>query len=336
MNTHFDRPRSLTGSQQRFLDRLAGTRLPLMAAPMFLVSGVDLVVACARAGVIGAFPAPNARSVEILDDWLRSTVRGIGDVAPGAPWVLNMIVHSTYDRFDREIELVRQYQPPIVSTALGSPRRVLEAVHGYGGLVMADVASPSMARKAADAGVDALVVVVNGAGGHTGAYNPFALVAEIRAFWDGPLGLAGGISHGRDIRAAQLLGADFAVAGTAFIATPESLASDAYRQALVKATLEDLVLSKSVSGVAANWLRDTLVAAGIDPEAARKEDKRIDFSGDISAGKRAWKDVWSAGHGVGQVEAIKSVEDVVEALRSQYRTVLRREQQEVAALLAAL
>jgi nitronate monooxygenase len=300
-------------------------RLPLLAAPMFLVSGPELAVACAKAGVIGSFPAPNARSVEILESWLRQVTSALGEDRDAAPWALNMIVHSTYDRFERELELVMKYQPKVVTTALGSPKRVLEHVHGYGGVVMADVITPTLARKAADAGVDALILVTQGAGGHTGNYNPFAFIAEVRKFWDGPLGLAGCISSGRDLRAAQLMGADFAVAGTRFIATEESLAAPEYRQLVVDSGIEDLVASKAVSGVLGNWLKATMASAGVDPDGDGK-DKRIDFSGDISAGKKAWKDIWSAGQGLGAIERVAPVREVVDALRQEYFKALLAEQ----------
>lgn len=308
-------------------------RLPLMAAPMFLVSGPDLAIACARAGVVGSFPAPNARNVEILDAWLEKVTHALANVPGAAPWALNMIVHSTYDRFPRERDLVMKYQPKIVSTALGSPKRVLEDVHSYGGVVMADVISPALARKAVDAGVDALILVTHGAGGHTGYYNPFAFIAEVRKFWSGPLGLAGCVSSGRDIRAAQIMGADFVVAGTRFIATEESLASQAYRELLVGSDIEDLVETKAVSGVLANWLRPTLEAAGIDPDGDGK-NKQIDFSGDISAGKKAWKDVWSAGQGLGAVDRIASVQEVADTLRREYADTLASERAFINSTLA--
>jgi nitronate monooxygenase len=328
-NTSTRPRRMLTGRQQRFLAQVQRWRLPLMAAPMFLVSGPELVTACARAGVVGSFPAANARSIEQLDDWLAQTVRGIAGT--DIPFALNLIVHSTYDRFEREMELVRRYQPQIVSTALGSPRRVLADVHAYGGVVMADVVNPGLARKAAEAGVDVLILVAQGAGGHTGQYNPFAFVAEVREFWDGPLGLAGAITSGRDIRAAQLLGADFVVAGTRFIAARESLAAPAYRDLLVQSRLQDLVLTSAVSGVEANWLKPTLDAAGFTPEQLR-ESKRIDFSGDIAAGKKAWKDVWSAGHGLGGIRSIDSVAGIVAALRDDLAETLREECESALAL----
>lgn len=300
--------------------------VPVLAAPMFLVSGPRLLVACCRAGIVGSLPAPNARTLDGLDRWLAQIVdeldaaRAAGESV--APWLLNMIVHSSYDRFAGELELVRRYRPPLVSTALGSPARVLDEVHAYGGLVLADVTTPALARKAIAAGVDGLILVCHGAGGHTGSYNPFAFVAEVRRFWNGPLGLAGAVSSGRDIHAAQVLGCDFAVVGTRLIATAESLAEDAYRQMLVDCSMDDLVASKAVSGVLANWLRPSLEHAGIDPAGEGKAS--IDFSGDIASANKAWKHVWSAGQGVGQIERSASVAELVEELRQGYRASLER------------
>ena len=300
--------------------------VPVLAAPMFLVSGPRLLVACCRAGIVGSLPAPNARTLDGLDRWLAQIVdeldaaRAAGESV--APWLLNMIVHSSYDRFAGELELVRRYRPPLVSTALGSPARVLDEVHAYGGLVLADVTTPALARKAIAAGVDGLILVCHGAGGHTGSYNPFAFVAEVRRFWNGPLGLAGAVSSGRDIHAAQILGCDFAVVGTRLIATAESLAEDAYRQMLVDCSMDDLVASKAVSGVLANWLRPSLERAGIDPAGEGKAG--IDFSGDIASANKAWKHVWSAGQGVGQIERCASVAALVEELRQGYRASLER------------
>ncbi|REE06611.1 nitronate monooxygenase [Paraburkholderia sp. BL27I4N3] len=300
-----------------------GLALPVMAAPMFLVSTPALVSAASRAGILGTYAAPNARNIAALDVALA----GIAQAARadgGVPWALNMIVHSSYDRFDAELDLVKKYKPAMVTTALGSPRRVLETVHGYGGFVMADVIDVRLARKAVEAGVDGLILVTSGAGGHTGTYHPFAFIDEVRRFWDGPIGLAGAVSTGTHIRAAQLIGADFAVLGTRFIATPESAAVPEYRESLVQSAMEDLVLSKAVSGVSANWLRSTLESAGITSDQL-KEEKKIDFSGDISTAPKAWKDVWSAGHGVGAIDTIKPVSDVVDQLLEEYCRCIGRE-----------
>ncbi len=317
-----------TASELRAL--FARTRLPVMAAPMFLVSSPELVIASAHAGIVGTYAAPNARDIAALDKALGAIAAGVKRGGT-APWALNMIVHSSYDRFDAELDLVLRYQPRIVTTALGSPLRVLKHVHGYGGFVMADVATPTMARKAADAGVDGLILVCAGAGGHTGTYHPFSFVDEVRKFWDGPLGLAGAISSGAHVRAAQQIGADFAVLGTRFIAAEESMAQPAYRELLVESGMEDLAASRAVSGVLANWLRPTLERAGISAEQLG-EDKKIDFSGDISTAPKAWKDVWSAGHGVGAVREIEPLSAIVDRLAQEYAGSLSVERQVIARL----
>lgn len=303
-----------TSSQLRAL--FAQTRLPVMAAPMFLVSSPELVIAASRAGIVGTYAASNARNIDALDHALSDIAASVKH-GGSAPWALNMIVHSSYDRFDAELELVLRYQPKVVTTALGSPRRVLDHVHGYGGFVMADVATPAMARKAVEAGVDGLILVCAGAGGHTGTYHPFSFIDEVRQFWAGPLGLAGAISTGTHVRAAQQIGADFSVLGTRFIAAEESMAQPAYRDLLVESHMEDLVASTAVSGVLANWLRPTLERAGISASDSG-EQKKIDFSGDISTAPKAWKDVWSAGHGVGAVTAVEPLGKIVDRLAQEY------------------
>lgn len=296
-------------------------RLPLLVAPMFLVSSPELVIASARSGVIGALPAANARTAETLDEWMAQIHSELHDAQ--LPWLFNMIVHSTYDRFDREIELVRKYQPAIVSTALGSPARVTETVKGYGGQVFADVITPAMAKKSIAAGVDGLILVCSGAGGHTGRYNPLAFIHEVREFWDGPLGVAGCVSRGCDVLAMQSAGADFVVAGTRFIAARESFASDEYRDMLVSSNLEDIIETKAVSGVNATWMKASLEKAGIQPDEAA-EAKPIDFSGDISTANKAWKDVWSAGQGVGSIHAAASTSEIIDELHVEYVAAMKK------------
>jgi nitronate monooxygenase len=300
----------------------ASRRLPVIVAPMFLVSGPEMVTAAVRSGVIGAMPAPNARTVEDLRDNLEEISRACANDAASAPWMLNMIVHRTYDRFDAEAALLREFRPPLVSTALGSPARVTDAVHEYGGHVLADVIDVAMARKSVAAGVDGLVLVCNGAGGHTGTKNPFAFLAEVRRFWSGPLGLAGAISTGSDIHAAQIMGADFVVMGTRFIVARESRVSDPYRDMLVSCSIEDIVETSAVSGVLANWMRPSLESAGLGTKKAAAGG--IDFSGDIASGNRAWRDVWGAGQGVGSVDKRCDLHDIVDALESDYRASLGR------------
>lgn len=297
------------------------TRLPLLVAPMFLVSSPQLVVASAHSGVIGALPAANARTVETLDQWLAHIHCELHDKK--LPWLLNMIVHSSYDRFDAELELVSRYQPEIVTTALGSPARVTDRVKAYGGQVFADVITPAMAKKSIAAGVDGLILVCSGAGGHTGKYNPLAFINEVREFWDGLLGVAGCISRGEDVLAMQAAGADFVVAGTRFIAAEESFASDEYRNMLVTSGLEDIVETTAVSGVNATWMKSSLEKAGIEPDQL-DGGKKIDFSGNISTANKAWKDVWSAGQGVGATLGVAPVGQIVDQLHIEYVTALKK------------
>lgn len=297
----------------------ARMRLPVFVAPMFLISGPDLVIAAGKAGVIGAFPAPNARTIEELATWLPQIVGALEAAGKAGMWAINLIVHPTYERFDAELDLICEYKPRIVITALGSPKRPLDRVHAYGGAVFSDVITPVQARKAVDAGADGLILVANGAGGHTGHYNPFAFVEEIRSFWDGPLILGGAIGSARTIRAALMLGADFAYMGTRFIATPESMVTDDNRAMLVRAGLSDIVTTAAVSGVPANWLRESLDRAGLSAEDLEGKGK-LDFS-DMHGDTKAWKTIWGAGHGVGQIRAVQNVAEIVDALVEEYRAL---------------
>lgn len=295
------------------------TKLPLIVAPMFLVSSPELVIASSKSGVIGSLPAANARSVKTLDEWMNQVHTELHDQQ--LPWLLNMIVHSSYDRFDQEMELVKKYQPSIVTTALGSPKRVLEGVHSYGGKVIADVITPVMAKKSVEAGVDGLILVTHGAGGHTGQYHPLAFIAEVRKFWDGPIGIAGCISNGADIVSMMAAGADFVVSGTRYISADESFASDEYKEMMVNSGMDDIIETKAVSGVMATWMKASLEKAGIDPSQDKKPD--IDFSGDISTANKAWKDVWSAGQGVGQVEKVQKAAEITDSMYREFVTALR-------------
>jgi nitronate monooxygenase len=297
-------------------DLYAGLRLPVIVAPMFLISGPDLVIAAGKAGLIGAFPAPNARQITDLSDWLAQIEQALAAAGRPGQWAINMIVHPTYDRFDAEIDLVAQYRPRLVITALGGPKRALERVHAFGGKVFTDVISAVQAKKAVDAGADGLVLVSAGAGGHTGPFSPFAFVDEVRRFWDGPIVLGGAISNARGIRAALTLGADFAYMGTRFIAARESLVDDDYRQMLVRADMADIVTTAAISGVKGNWLRESLERSGFD-FALVDTAAKIDFS-NMQGDNKAWKNIWGAGHGVGNVTAIRSVQDIVEALCEDY------------------
>jgi len=315
------------GRAQRLKALTRGMRIPLVAAPMFLVSGPELVVAACRAGIAGSFPAPNARSLETLEAWLRTVVEGhaVASVdAPGkvGPWALNLVTHSSYDRLPAELELVDRYRPPLVITALGSPATVVPRVHAYGGAVFADVSSLAFARKAAATGVDGLVLVCAGAGGHTGKVSPFAFVQAVREFYDGIIVLGGSIGHGGAVRAVELLGADLAYAGTPFIVAEESLAAQEYRDMVVRASFEDLVLTKTFTGADAWYLRESIVTAGLDPDALVGKDK-MDWSN--SQGQlKAWKNIWSAGQGVNHIHAVEPVAAIVDRYAAEYAEALRK------------
>ncbi|MEO1654304.1 MAG: nitronate monooxygenase [Bacteroidota bacterium] len=304
------------------------TVLPMIAAPMFLVSGPALVTACCRAGVIGSFPCPNARPIGQLETWMQEITQDLEAAKEAqpeariAPWAINMIMHKSYDRFEEELELVKKYQPKLVITALGSPEKVVEAVHDYGGLVFADVNSLSFAQKAAQMGVDGLILVASGAGGHTGHMASFAFVDAVREFWDGYLVLAGGISTGQGIRACQTLGADLAYMGTRFIPTHESMAVPEYQEMLIESTINDVILTDAVTGVKAYFMRQSLEKAGYDIH--NLISKKVDFT-NSSDDNKAWRDVWSAGQGVGMIKKTASVAEIVSQLRAEYRATLQQE-----------
>lgn len=312
-----------TEARNRFAQLRATLRLPVVCAPMFLVSGPELVVAACRSGIVGSFPAPNARTLDVLEEWLDRITAELAllrekQVAGSTQvWAQNLVMHSTYDRLDAELALVEKYQPPIVITALGSPRRAIEVVHSYGGLVIADVNSVEFARKAAAMGVDGLALVAAGAGGHTGQMAGFAFVPAVREFFDGILILAGAIGDGRAVRAAEILGAELSYMGTRFIATEESIAFPAYKQMVVDSGFEDLLLSSSFTGAHAYYLRPSIVAAGLDPASLPAKGK-MDLS-DNQTKVKAWKDVWSAGQGIGTIHQIEPIANIVDQLEQEYR-----------------
>ena len=308
----------MTSSTSERIDSIKSRlRLPAICAPMFLVTGPDMVVSACKSGILGTFPATNARTAEQLVSWLDQISTSF--TKADAPWALNMITHNSYGRFDVELDLVRQYQPELVITALGGPHRVIDVVHGYGGLVFADVNSPKFARKAIEKGADGLVLICAGAGGHTGEYAMIPFVEEVRTFFDGPIIVGGGIGTGRGIKAVEALGVDFAYLGTRFLACQESLINDEYRQMVWDSQMEDLIASRAITGALGNWMRTSVEAAGLTEEAMKAVVK-IDFSQDMHAGTKAWKHVWSAGQGVGLVNTPESVADVVETLVRQYST----------------
>ena len=294
-------------------------KLPAVVAPMFLVSGPDAVIESCKEGLMGSFPGPNARTIDDLKSWFEIIDTKLNQ--EDAPWAFNMITHNSYGRFDQEITLVEEFKPKIVITALGGPHRVAQQVHAYGGLVFADVNSPSFARKAIDRGADGLVLVCTGAGGHTGEYALMPFLDEVRSFFDGPIMVGGGISNGRSIRAAETLGIDFAYIGTRFLAAQETLISDAYRQMVWDSKMEDLIQSRAITGALGNWMRASVEASGLSLDDTKKIAK-IDFSGDMHAGSKAWKTVWSAGQGVGNVRKPETIKEIIDILKKEYEAAV--------------
>lgn len=298
-------------------------RLPLVTAPMFLVSAPSMVLASCNAGVVGSFPALNQRESAGFAAWLDEIAAGL--TADAAPYAVNLIVHGSNPRLQADLAICVEKKVPIVITSLGAVKEVVDAVHSYGGLVFHDVTTRRHAEKAAEAGVDGLIAVAAGAGGHAGTWSPFALVAEIRQFFDKTLLLAGCLNHGHEILAAQLLGADLAYLGTRFIATQESQASAAYKQMLLDARAADIIHTPAVSGVPASFMRQSLEAAGYD--LARLNDKADVNYGEklkpVSDEAKAWKTVWSAGQGVGDIHDLPTVAELVERLDREYRAALQ-------------
>jgi nitronate monooxygenase len=287
-------------------------RLPVLSAPMFLISGPDLVVGACNAGVVGCFPALNQRSSDGYRDWLDEIHARLN--VDAAPYGVNLVVHRSNPRLEADLVITVEKRVPLVITSLGLSRDLIEAVHGYGGLVFHDVTNLKFAAKAAEAGVDGLIAVAFGAGGHGGTLNPFAAVHEIRRIFDGTLLVAGGISTGRHVAAALMMGADMAYMGTRFMATAESMAVPRQRQMLIEARAADIVLTPAVSGVPGNFLRASLLAAGRDPDDLTPPDK-LNFG---TTDARAWRDLWAAGQGVGAIEDMPPVAALVEALHRDY------------------
>jgi len=291
------------------VDRL---RLPVVAAPMFLVSGPEMVIAAARAGIVGAFPTPNLRTAQELDRWMAQIAAETAE-APGL-WAANLVTHSSNARLADDLALVAKYRPPLVITALGSPAPAIETVHGYGGKVLADVITVQLARKAAAAGADGLVCVSAGAGGHTGFLSPFAFISALRAEFDGLICVGGGIGDGAGVAGAVAAGADLVYMGTRFLAAEESMAVAAYKDMVIASALEDLLVSPAVTGTPASWLIPSLIAAGYDPGAMSEPAKR-DYGGDPA---KKWKDLWAAGQGIGAVKSVEPIAAIVDRIVAQY------------------
>ena len=301
-------------------DLLSKTKLPVIAAPMFLISNPKMVIACCKNGIIGSVPALNQRTSEGFEEWLIEINAALDE--DDAPYAVNLIVNPVNTRLQPDLELCIKYKVPIIITSLGINTDVIEAVHSYGGIVLHDIANIRHAKKAAQGGVDGIIAVCAGAGGHAGIMSPFALAGEIRDFYDGILVLAGCISHGKDILAARALGADFAYMGTRFINTKESSAAGEYKDMIIQAHATDIVYTDAVSGIHANFLKPSLQAAGVDLEAMK--DGTLE-KGDLSVLEdefKAWKNIWSAGQGVGNIDNVLPIKELIETLSHEYQRTL--------------
>ena len=306
-------------------DILKRVRLPVIGAPLFIISNPQLVIAQCKAGIVGSFPALNARPQSQLDEWLHEITEALAahdrdhPEHPAAPYAVNQIVHRSNDRFEADMATVAQWKVPIVITSLGARPELNDAVHGWGGITLHDIIDDVYARKAIDKGADGLIAVAAGAGGHAGRWSPFALIQEIRRWFDGPLCLSGAIATGRAVLAAQAAGADFAYVGSAFIATDEARASDDYKQGIVDGGAADIVYSSLFTGIHGNYLRQSIENAGLDPDALQRGDPEAMKFGSDSAGKaKAWKDIWGSGQGIGVIDRVCPAAELVERLEREY------------------
>lgn len=303
-------------------DRL---RLPVIGSPLFIISGPELVIAQCKAGVIGSFPALNARPSGVLDEWLHQITEELtahnrdNPDRPAAPFAVNQIVHKSNNRLEEDMEVCAKWQVPLVITSLGAREDINMAVRGWGGMVLHDVINDRFARKAIEKGASGLIPVAAGAGGHAGTLSPFALMQEIREWFNGPVALSGSIACGRSILAAQAMGADFAYIGTPWIATKEARAVDGYKQAIVEGSANDIVYSNLFTGVHGNYLRPSIVAAGLDPDNLPESDpSKMNFGSGGNTEAKAWKDIWGSGQGIGAVKAVESVAERVDTLEKEY------------------
>ncbi|PHM21126.1 MAG: nitronate monooxygenase [Curvibacter sp. PD_MW3] len=302
--------------------------LPIIGSPLFIISNPKLVIAQCIAGVVGSMPALNARPASQLDEWLAEITEALAahnkahPERPAAPFAINQIVHKSNDRLEHDMALCVKYKVPVIITSLGAREEINQAAHSYGAVVMHDIINNKFAHKAIEKGADGLIAVAAGAGGHAGVKSPFALVQEIRQWFDGPLALSGSIASGGGVLAAQAMGADFAYMGSAFIATEEARAAEAYKQAIVDGNSDDIVYSNLFTGVHGNYLAPSIRAAGLDPDNLPESDpSKMNFGGDA---KKAWKDIWGCGQGIGAISKIQSTADFVAQLRREYRAARER------------
>ncbi|MBR0781897.1 NAD(P)H-dependent flavin oxidoreductase [Bradyrhizobium iriomotense] len=305
-------------------------RLPMIGAPLFIVSCPELVIAQCKAGVVGSFPALNARPLSMLEEWLKRTKGELGEHdarhrdRPSAPFAVNLIVHASNDRLMHDVQMCMKYEVPLVITSLGARKEVNDAIHSYGGVVMHDVVNQAFARKAIEKGADGLILVASGAGGHAGRLSPFAFVQETRQWFDGPIALSGAIATGGSILAARALGADFAYVGSAFIATAEANANAAYKQGIVDGCAADIVYTNLFTGVHGNYLRGSIENAGFDPDNLQESDpSQMNFGSGGNSDAKVWRDIWGAGQGIGAVHAVTTVREYVDRLEREYRSVAR-------------
>ncbi|MES3081885.1 NAD(P)H-dependent flavin oxidoreductase [Sphingomonas faeni] len=310
---------------------LKNLRLPVIGSPLFIISGPDLVIAQCKAGIVGSFPALNARPQAMLDEWLHRITEELSahnranPDRPAAPFAVNQIVHKSNDRLESDLETCAKWQVPIVITSLGAREDLNTAVHGWGGITLHDVIDDRFARKAIEKGADGLIAVAAGAGGHAGRLSPFAIIQEIRQWFDGPLALSGSIATGDAVLAAQAMGADFGYIGSPFIATTEANADQAYKDGIVAGKASDIIYSNLFTGVHGNYLRASIQAAGMDPDNLPEGDlKTMDFGGGNGSKPKAWKDIWGSGQGIGAVTEVESVADRVDRLEREYRAARAR------------
>lgn len=303
-------------------DRL---RLPVIGSPLFIISNPDLVIAQCKAGIVGSFPALNARPVSLLDEWLHRITEELAawdrdhPETPSAPFAVNHIVHKTNERLEHDVELSTKWKAPIIITSLGAREDVNAAAHSYGGVVLHDVINDRFARKAIEKGADGLIPVAAGAGGHAGALSPFALISALREWFEGPIALSGAIANGRSILGAQAMGADLAYIGSAFIATKEGNADQAYKDMIVASSGEDIVYTNLFTGVHGNYLRPSIVAAGLDPDDLPQSDpSRMNFGSGGNQKAKAWRDIWGCGQGIGSIKEVPSAAELIARLAAEY------------------
>jgi len=306
-------------------------RIPVIGSPLFIISNPDMVIAQCKAGIIGSFPALNARPGPVLEEWLKRITNELADYdaknpdRPSAPFAVNQIVHKSNDRLQHDVDMCVKYKVPVVITSLGAQESLNKAIHSYGGIVLHDVINQKFAHKAIEKGADGLILVAAGAGGHAGVQSPFAFVRETREWFDGPIALSGSIASGEAVLAAEALGADFGYIGSAFIATTEANASDPHKQAIVDANAEDIVYTNLFTGVHGNYLRPSIVNAGLDPDNLPQSDpSKMNFGSGGNTKAKAWKDIWGSGQGIGAVKAVVPVAEMVDRLEREYLTAKKR------------